>query len=172
MSRAHHHHDLSTPRSPQDLPMLDGAVLWSMRAWAIGLSRGLDVGAEIAGLFDLLGTPAATPCHDAFMQALNRGAMRMLEVNCVCHPEVSEDEQVLLDIFALHQEGREHDARGLLEKMIMPEHARAANEAAGRLVARLNEGGRVFENAIEALRRHAFGTWSGQNVIPFSRRLH
>ncbi|MBE9605836.1 hypothetical protein IAI18_13280 [Acetobacteraceae bacterium H6797] len=123
------------------LPQMEAGLLWAMRAWAVGLSRGIEVSAEIHAFFRDIGAPRAALCLDDVMQRLNEGAARMLEVNCVCHPRVSRDEMDLLLAMALHQEGRGHEAQPVLRRLLEPAHAGRMGEALARLVAQLNRAG-------------------------------
>ncbi|WP_159996878.1 hypothetical protein [Roseomonas sp. 18066] len=144
------------PERLDALPELEGALLWSMRAWALGLSRGIAVADEIQAMYADLGAPEAAHCLNGFMTALNNGALRMLDVNCVCHPAVSGDEFDLLDVLALQQEERGDDAIALLARMVAHEEAAEATAWITRLIARLNAAGHIMPRASEALRRHAF----------------
>lgn len=158
------HDDADEPTQSAALPPLEAALLWSMRAWAIGLSRGLRTEAEIAALYGELGVPGAAFVLDRFMLALNRGAQRMIDVNCVCHPGLSQDELDLVDVLALQQEGRAEDATAVLRRLATPREAAQAAQAAAELVRMLNREGHWLPRASAALRRHGFAAqfaWSG-----------
>ncbi|MCQ4159105.1 hypothetical protein NON00_04095 [Roseomonas sp. GC11] len=146
------------------LSPLEGALLWSMRAWAIGLSRGIATGQEIAALYADLGIPEGAAVLDAMMLALNQGATRMIDVNCVCHPNLSADELDLVDLLALQQEGRQEDAVAVLLGMAAPRDALAIAQHAGMLVALLHQAGLHLPRGSAALRRHGFRAlraWEG-----------
>ena len=146
------------------LPQLEAGLLWAMRAWAVGLSRGIEVSNEIHAFFRDIGAPRAALCLDDVMQTLNEGATRMLEVNCVCHPRVSTDEMDMLLAMALHQEGRGAEAVPVLMKLMEPPHAKAGGEAIARFVAQLNRAGLRMPRRSSALRQHqSFG-----NVLAFT----
>src|SRR5260221_2505527 len=93
------------------LPYLEQQLLWSMRAWVIGYCRGLPVAERLEEAFAGIGAAEAATHLYGFMWALGHGARRLLAVDCVCRPQVSEDERRLLDILALHQAGRSLEAR-------------------------------------------------------------
>lgn len=160
------------PERLDALPELEGALLWSIRAWALGLSRGVAVAEEIRAMYGDLGTPEAAHCLDGFMAALNNGATRMLDVNCVCHPGVSADEFDLLDVLALQQEGRQDDARALLGRMVAPAEAAEGTAWIARLIARLNDVGHRMPRASDALRRHAFTAQFAWTATTSSPCLH
>ncbi|APH53265.1 Hypothetical protein GbCGDNIH9_0043 [Granulibacter bethesdensis] len=144
-------------RAGHELPMVEHALLWTMRAWAIGVSRRVNTSAAIQEVYQRLGIPAAALHLDGFMWALCRGARRQLDVNCVCQTVVSQDEALLLDVLALAQEQR-YEAMTVLSGMTKPEAAIAGCESAGQLMHLLNKVGHVMPRASAALRRHAFGT--------------
>lgn len=153
------------------LPLADHALLWTMQAWVVGHCRGGDVAGRIAGVYADLGAPEAAGFLDGFMWAMSQGATRVLEVNCVCCPDVSADERALLDVFALQQQGREAEALDLLGGMMTPGAALAARGSARRLVSALNEAGHLLE-AAEALRRHSLVPPPGRLVLPMPRWMH
>jgi hypothetical protein len=148
------------PRSA--LPMLDNALLWTMQAWVVGHCRGGDVAGRIAGIYAELGAPEAAGYLDGFMWVLSQGAVRLLEVNCVCCDSVSADERTLLDAFALVQEGQAEEALALLGSLLTPGAALAARSSATRLVAALNAAGQSLPDSDAALRRHM--------LVPLPRR--
>src|SRR5690242_3544680 len=88
-----------------DLPMLENALLGSMRAWTIGLSRGIPVEERIEELFAKLGAPEAAGQLYGFIWIIGPCAGRAVEVDCLCNPRISDDERRLLDILALTQHG-------------------------------------------------------------------
>jgi hypothetical protein len=154
------------------LPMLDNALLWSMQAWVVGHCRGADVSARIADLYADLGAPEATGFLDGFMWSLSQGAVRIMEINCVCCDTVSADERALLDVFALMQEGHPDEAHALLGTMLTPGAAMAARSSASRLMAALAEAGQYLPETGDTLRRHVFMVPPGRMVMPATIRLH
>jgi hypothetical protein len=152
------------PRST--LPLLDNALLWTMQAWVVGQCRGGDVAKRIADVYADLGAPEAAGYLDGFMWVLSQGAIRLLEVNCVCCDTVSADERALLDVFALVQEAQEGEALALLGTMAMPGAALAARSSALRLVAALNEAGQCLPESGAALRRHLLVPPPGRLAMP------
>ncbi len=146
------------------LSPLEGALLWSMRAWALELSRGISTAGEIAALYGGLGIPEGAAILDAMMLALNSGATRMLDVNCVCHPDLSADELDLVDLLALQQEGRHEDAVAMLCSMATPQDAVVIAHRAGALVELIHQAGFRLPRGSAALRRHGFRAlraWEG-----------
>jgi hypothetical protein len=156
----------------ETLPLLEQSVLWSMRCWAIGCRAGTDSMPRIVTLFDRLRAPEASRYLDGLMWALNGGATRMLDVNCVCHHDVSLDEALLLDGVALHQEGRRADAQLLFETLMTPMAAEIACASAARLVTALNAAGHHFPRAADALRRYGLTASLRRGSIAASMSVH
>jgi hypothetical protein len=135
------------------LPTLENALLWTMRAWVIGRCRNRDTAGRIAEVFGKLGAPACARHLDGFMTALGRGAIRCLEVNCVCHPEVSDDEAVLLEIFALQQQEHYDEAYELLAGMTTEFSAAAGCDSANQLALALRDAGQGLSVNLHAVVR-------------------
>src|SRR5882724_5081769 len=83
------------------LPHLEQLLLYSMRAWVIGVCRGLAIAERLDEVFAVIGAPDAAAHLCGFMWAVGNGARRLLAVDCVCRAEVSDDERRLLDVLAL-----------------------------------------------------------------------
>ena len=126
------------------LPMLENALLWSMRAWVIGHSRRVDVADRITRVFDRLGAPEAAKHLDGFMWCLSQTATRVLEVHCVCYTDVSSDESSLLHMLALQQAEAYDDAYDVLAGMTLERGAVLACDHACRLVLALREAGQTL----------------------------
>lgn len=116
--------DLLTDDRPAfaELPEPERVLLWSMRVWVIGHCRQQSVSARIAAALGAHGLEHALPELDAFMGALSRGASRPIELLCLCRAEVSDDERLLLDAFALCQQDEADDAQTAL-CTFLTEHA-------------------------------------------------
>jgi hypothetical protein len=143
------------PHPVSALPLLESSLLWAIRAWAIGCRRGVSVEDRLARLFDGLRAPLALGYLNGLMWALNGGATRMLDVNCVCHDAVSDDEALLLDVLALQQAHRDADARALLGRITTRGAARVGAQSAAGLVESLRAAGHRLPREDAALRRHA-----------------
>ncbi len=163
---------MATQESQAALPLVENVLLWSMRAWVIGHCRSVDVADRIGAVYAQIHAPEAAGDLQDFMHILCGGAMRTLEVNCVCCPAVSADESALLDVFALQQEHRDDEARALLCGMVSRPAATAGCQAASRLVRVLLGAGRSLPRASDALRRHAFLHHATAGVGAISVRLH
>jgi hypothetical protein len=127
------------------LPMLENALLWAMRAWVIGHSRRVDVAERIDRVFDRLGAQGAARHLDRFMSVLSRSATRVLEVHCVCHTEVSDDEAALLHLFALQQDEAYEEAYILLAGMTIEQGAVLGCDHACRLALALRDAGQTLQ---------------------------
>jgi hypothetical protein len=132
------------------LPMLENALLWAMRTWVIGHARRVDVAERIDRVFDRLGAPEATRHLERFMSVLARSATRVLEVHCVCHTEVSDDEAALLHLLALQQDEAYEEAYSLLAGMTIEEGAVLGCDHACRLVLALRDAGQTLQRKPDA----------------------
>ena len=158
--------------TPLTLPLVEHVLLWSMRVWVIGRLRDVDVTDHIREVYGQLQAVEASVYLELFMQALNRGATRTLDVNCVCYPEVTADESALLDVFALQQERCGEEALALLARMVTRNAAIAGCHSAGQLVLALNAAGQVLPRGSDASRRHAFLQYSSIYATSASPCLH
>ena len=102
-----------------ELSWLDGTLLAAMRAWVLGCKRGVPADLPIQMIFANLRTPEAIGHLDRFMRALSQGCTRMIEIYCTCEPVLSSDEVLLLDAFAMMQEGMHDAATALLWTLIL-----------------------------------------------------
>ena len=153
------------------LPMLENALLWSMRAWVIGHSRRVDVSERIARVFDRLGAPEAARHLDGFMWSLSQTATRVLEVHCVCYSEVSGDEAALLHLLALQQDEEYEEAFSLMAAMTIERGAVLACDHACRLVLALRDAGQTLHR-----KPHAAAAcdprWADQGGRELSQTVH
>jgi hypothetical protein len=115
------------------LSRTDRLLLWSIRAWVIGLNRRLDIVPPLREAFDQFGIAEAAELVDTLMCVVTCGAVRRPVIECVCDPSVSEDEGRLLAAAALHQAGQSFEASFLLREMLTP----AASSDASEILARL-----------------------------------
>jgi hypothetical protein len=127
-----------------ELPVPENALLWSMRAWVIGHCRRLDVYGRIEGVLAQLGASEAAHDLNGFMWALRQGALRTIEINCVCHKEVSLDEHTLLDLFAQQQQEDHEDAYTILSGLVTERAAIAASESSQRVALLLAVAGNIL----------------------------
>ena len=100
------------------LPPAQGVLLWSMRAWVLGLMRSTDMGARIRGAFAGVDAADAAAGLSGFMEALDGGGIRTIDVGRMCNPRISADEHLLLGIFVSVQAGRTADAARVLRGMV------------------------------------------------------
>lgn len=127
-----------------ELPELENALLWCMRAWVIGHCNHRKVSDRMASIFAKLGAAGAVSDLDGLMWALSQGARRTIEVNCVCYSEVSADERMLLDAFALEQQEDHEDAYAILIHLMTERAAAIACDHAHRLALSLAAAGRLL----------------------------
>jgi hypothetical protein len=154
------------------LPPLENALLWAMRAWTIGSVSHVDVAGRIVTLFSLLNAPEAAGYLGGFMGVLSYSATRGLDINCTCNPDVSVDESLLLDVFALQQEGFHADALTLLAGMIPGRAASTGCDSAMRLVQALRNAGHRLPRGADAVWRHCFQQPADGRVGSVSTLLH
>jgi hypothetical protein len=150
-----------------DLSVPENVLLWSMRAWTIGLRRGVPVDERIEEIFAKIGAPSAAGQLYGFIWIIGHCATRAIEVDCVCNPRIRADEHRLLDILALSQHGRSADALALLRSLVPAEAAPAAAAAsAQRIMAALTASGCFL-----SLRRRDSGRRSPAMVAPDHRPI-
>ena len=140
-------------------------MLWTMRAWVIGITQKIPVEEQIQDAFQRIGAPDATGQLYAFMWILSQGASRMLDVDCVCSKTISADERALLDILALSQQGRTFEAMILLRSMVKGTRALATAECANDFVHTLSVAGFLLPVRALETGRYAFAD-QGFGCIP------
>jgi hypothetical protein len=140
-------------------------MLWTIRAWVIGITQKIPVEEQIQDAFQRVGAPDATGQLYAFMWILSQGASRMLDVDCVCSKKISPDERALLDILALSQHGRTFEAMILLRSMVKSTRALAVADCASDIVRTLTAAGFVLPVRPLETSRYAFAD-QAQAVTP------
>lgn len=158
----------SSVRRCDALPNLDHALLWTMRAWVLGQCRKKDTGEQIRQVFQTLGAPEGDRQLDRFMRALSHGARRSVEINCVCNPNVSEDEARLLDVFRLQQQERHDEAFETLSGLTVEFAAITGCDSANRIVLALAECGHLLTELPAAGASH----WHSTIVDAGLYRIH
>jgi hypothetical protein len=133
-------------------------LLWTMRAWVIGITQKIPVEEQIQDAFNRVGAPDATGQLYAFMWILSQGASRMLNVDCVCQSSISTDERALLDVIALSQHKRTFEAMILLRSVVRCGRAVAAGESAMKIATALTAAGFVLPVRSLETTRYAFPT--------------
>ena len=111
------------------LPSAQAVLLWSMRAWVLGLARSLDMGARIRGAFAGLDAEDAAASLVGFMEALDDGGVRTIDIERMCSPRITRDECLLLGVFSVVQAGQAGKAAAVLRGMVA---ARSVPVALGR----------------------------------------
>jgi hypothetical protein len=158
--------DISISELRDELPWLEGTILAAMRTWVLGCKRGVPVEMPVQVAFANLRAPEAAEHLDRFMQALSKGCTRMIDIYCTCEPVVSADEALLLDVFAILQEGFSDTATGLLHGFVEPTTAHTASGDALVIVQVLKNAGHVIARGPAALQRH-----DGDNSFPVAGAL-
>jgi hypothetical protein len=120
-------------QSRETLSSIENILLWSMRAWVMGIGRGLPVAEKIEAVYGRVGAPEAPIQIYELMWIIGHGATRTLNVDCVCKRRVSGDERTLLDIVGLYQHGRSLEALVLLRTLVRPNAAMVAGLAASEI---------------------------------------
>ena len=127
-----------------DLFFLENLLLWSMRAWVVGLRRRIPVEERIEEVFAKISAADAAGQMYGFMWILGHCASRTIEVGCVCNPQITADERCLIAILALVQHGRSAEALIVLRTLFTANAAVAAIDSAQRLMACLTAAGRIL----------------------------
>ena len=146
-------------------------IVWAMRVWVVGARERIRVDEVLRGSFSRAGAPAALAVLDNMMAVIASGAARTIDISCVCHEQVSDDERRLLDVIAMFQAGDTLETPLILRSMLTP----SATTSAARLIARLAE---ILSNAGLRLRpgpsqtrRYALGAnsaglgWAGTTTV-------
>ncbi len=146
----------SINRPLPSLPCVDCVLLWTMRAWVMGITQKIPVEEQIRDAFAKIGAPGAASQLFGFMWVLGQRANRQLAVDCVCNPRISDDERALLEILALYQQGRSFEAMIVLRSMVDPKSAQAAAESAQSVAAALTAARRFLSAPALSTRQYAF----------------
>jgi hypothetical protein len=157
-------------RLRDNLPELEKAILWTMRAWVLGHCRRRPVDERIQTVFDYLNASEAAFHLGRFMLALSHGALRSIEVNCVCNEVVSADEATLLEIFSFQQREQHEDAFERMSALVTEFAAIAGCDHANRTAIVLAEANQMFSSTPRP--GPAKHPWSGLSATPTSHALH
>ena len=109
-------------------PKAGGEVLWSMRAWVIGVCCSIPVERRITKVLSKIAGPQAAQSLFGFMMAVTSGAQRKISISCMCNEEINRDEQVLMDILSLYQRDRHVEAMMLLRSIVTAQAAISSRE--------------------------------------------
>jgi hypothetical protein len=149
-------HDKFTRGAAHDerlaLPIEQVVLLWCMRMWVIGMQRGIPVETRIGEMLESLGAPATSPWLKQLMFSLSQGCTRMIEVRCVCHPQIGADERALLDVLSLAQAMRSFEALLVLRGFVTQTGATAALCGAEGVGASFAQAGLFLPEPEQAMR--------------------
>jgi hypothetical protein len=161
------------PILASQLPLPDRLLLWTVRAWVIGLKERRDTREPIQVAFGKFNIPEAADLLDTLMSVVACGAARPLIVECVCHEVVSEDEGHLLAAAALHQDGRGLEARFMLRTMLSPKASADAGQILDRLGAIFAVAGLKLFGCPAETERYVLGpTHSDEKVLSCGLSVH
>jgi hypothetical protein len=102
----------------QHKPKPGGEVLWSIRAWVIGMCCSIPVERRIITVLNRVAGRHATHSLFGFMTAVTSGAQRTISISCMCNSEINRDELALLNILSLYQRDRNLEAMVLLRSLV------------------------------------------------------
>lgn len=134
-----------------------GAILWSMRAWVLGLLRDVDMGPRIRSAMAGVDAADAGPGLVGFMETLDVGGIRAIDVETMCNPRLSADERLLLGVFASVAAGRTAEAARVLRGMVGPRSVAPVLERVEDVVAALVEAGHSLRAEAAPFRADAAG---------------
>lgn len=142
------------------LPPAQGVLLWSMRAWVLGLARSTDMTARIRGAFAGIEAEDAAPGLSGFMQAVEDGGIRAVDVGRMCSHKVTADERLLLEVFRTVQAGDVASAARTLRGMVASGSVASALGCADDVASTLLDAGHLLTPEADAPRvpqalRHA-----------------
>lgn len=161
---------VAPPQNP--LGRLVSLVLWTMRAWVVGIVERIPVEEQICDAFRQLGVPDGTAQLYEFMWLLSHAANRIINIDCVCWPQVTEDERRMLDVVALAQRGRSFEVLMLLRAMLAPPVATAAAESAARFAETLKSEGLMLPMPAHGTERYLLVSEAMERRVARSRSLH
>lgn len=143
------------------LPVPEGVLLWSIRAWVLARCRPEELHIEDRIEAALGGLDAAEAgcglC--GFMEAVERGGTRRVTVEKMCARRLTADERALLGVFACVQAGQTAEAAVALGNMVAPVSVGAALMRACDVALALAGAGHALrgatdENATGSARLH------------------
>jgi hypothetical protein len=157
---------IENEKTQSDLSCVEHVLLWSIRAWVIGLNRHIPVDEAIEKACAKIGAPAAATQLYGFMWALADRASRSLDVRCVCNKRISSDEHELLLALALAQQGRSRDLARLVQRLVAAPGAAAVIDSAHRVAGALTAAGQFLPRAAGSteLATQVAGDWDGNPV--------
>lgn len=154
------------------LPIEQGVLLWCIRSWVMEMRRPAGAEQRIDDMLDRFGVPGASAYLKGFMFALSHGAVRMIEVQCICCTRIGEDEQALLEVLGLAQAVRPFEALLVLHGLVTPGGARAALSSAEGVGNVLAQAGRFLPAPEAEVRHYAMAALPGGSTQPASTTLH
>ena len=155
------------------LPLPENVLLWTMRTWVIGITERLPVEERIQTAFATLKAPCAVDHLYEFMWMLSHGASRKIALQCVCAPNLTSDEQRLLEVLTFCQHERTFEALIILRSMMHGRAAIAAAHSAGRIVDVLTAAGHELALPDLNTTQYTFDTEGiSEDTQPMERWLH
>ncbi len=110
-------------------PKAGGEVLWSIRAWVIGVCCSIPVERRITKVLTKVAGQHAAQSLFGFALAITSGAQRKISISCMCNDQINRDEQALIDILSLYQRDRNVEAMMLLRSIVTAQAATQARES-------------------------------------------
>lgn len=119
-------------------------VLWAILARAVPPARFPEE-TEVQTVMKGIDLPETTKPLLKLMRAFRPSARRLLESANLPDPAIWRDERLILAVIALHQHGRQVEAKILLRSVLLPDAAIEARESADELAAVLTKRRRWLE---------------------------
>ena len=149
-----------------ELPRAETLIVWAMRVWVVGVRNRISVEEILRGAFARYEIPAALSPLDNMMAQMAGGAVRKIDIACVCQNRISADEQSIIDVIALYQSGDTLETPLILRSFLTAGAAEAVAEPAARFAHILSQAGLRLGMSQLRTRRHALitaprrATWS------------
>ncbi len=146
-------------------------IVWAMRVWVVGARERICVDEVLRGSFSRAGAPAALAVLDNMMAVIAGGAARTIDISCVCHERVSDDERRILDVIALFQAGDTLETPLMLRSMLTPAATTSAARLVSRLAGILSDAGLRLRPSSSQTRRYALeanaagAAWAGTTTV-------
>jgi hypothetical protein len=141
-------HDCDDASAPP-LTRSETLLLWAVRVWVVGHRHDMPVLPNLRTAFRDEGVPAAAEAVDDLMGFIGHGAGRTIRVNCPRCRQVTEDERLLLDVVALHQQGDALWAPFLVRAILTPAAARLSGPLFLAVADALRDGGVVLPAVVD-----------------------
>lgn len=133
------------PAQPRDLSAPEQVLLGATRLWVSRCASPSAAYEATAHYFSLFGIEQAARSHATLLQHSATAAIRQINVNCLCAPELARDEAHIVHAVGHAQADRMRAARQELENWLRPTAVRLTVPALAALGAAMAQRGLIVE---------------------------